>query len=178
MLKRNSIRNQNRRRRRKKIIERKRDEFIELSREVNDIDVPEDMFNPLDHTDYEWKDQEKKICPKGLKFVPTIKRHNEAKKFEDHLKFCRKLRLAVFFHRLEKQKEQRQDNAVRVVSEEVELEKPWTKPSDFNPRPGDNGALELFLLQVECCLFDPRNARKVKDNLTQVQRNALKSLSS
>ena len=48
----------------------------------------------------------------------------------------------------------------------------------YNPRPGDNEALELFLLQVERYLFDPRNARKVKDNHTQVQRNALKSLSS
>ena len=59
----------------------------------------------------------------------------------------------------------------------MELEKPWTKPGDFSPGPGDNEAPELFLLQVECYLFNPRNAR-VKDNLTQVQRNALKSLSS
>ena len=40
-----SKRNQKEHRRRKRIIERKRDEFKELFREVNDIDLPKNMFN-------------------------------------------------------------------------------------------------------------------------------------
>ena len=55
---------------------------------------------------------------------------------------------------------------------------PWTKSSTFNPRVGQNEALESFLFELDKYLFDPKNSRKVKDNLTQLQRRALKRLST
>ena len=55
---------------------------------------------------------------------------------------------------------------------------PWTKKSNFNPVPGQNEALEEFILELENYLFDPSNTRKVRDNLTQDERQCLKEIST
>ena len=94
------------------------------------------------------------------------------------LQFRRRLRLAVFFHRLEKENEVDENQVIRVESEEIVYEEPWIKPSTFNPKVGQNEALESFLFELEKYLFDPRSSRKIKDNLTQLQRRALKRLST
>ena len=160
------------------MIERKKAEIKDLLSKANEKELPEDMFHPLDNTDYNWQEQEKDGCSLGLKFVPTIRRHNLAKKFKDLLQFGRRLRLAVFFHRVEKEQELVENQIVREVSEEIEYEEPWRKPSTFNPKQGQNEALGSFLLELEDYLFDPKKNRKVKHNLTQIQRNALRSLST
>ena len=55
------------------------------------------------------------------------------------------------------------------------------KPSDtkttFNPMPAKSEALEEFILDLEKYLFDPKNIRRVKDNLTRGERVYLKRLS-
>ena len=58
------------------------------------------MYEPLDNTNHSWSVVEKKITSLGLKFVPTIRRFDSPKKLTDFMEFCRKLRLAVFFHHL------------------------------------------------------------------------------
>ena len=100
-----SKRNQNKKRRRRRMIESKKAELKDLLSKANEKELPQDMFHPLDNTDYNWQEQEKDVCSLGLKFVPTIRRHNLAKKLKDLLQFGHRLRLAVFFHRLEKEQE-------------------------------------------------------------------------
>ena len=57
-----------------------------------------------------------------------------------------------------------ENQIIRVGSEEIVYEEPCIKLSAFNPRVGQNEALELFLFKLEKYLFDPKNSRKVKDN--------------
>ena len=71
-----------------------------------------------------------------------------------------------------------ENQIIRIESEEIVCEEPWTKPSTFNPMAGQNEALESFLFELEKYLFDPKNSRKINDNLTQLQRRALKQLST
>ena len=54
------------------------------------------------------------LCSLGLKFVPTIRRHNLAKKYKDFLQFGRRHRFAVFSHRLEKENEVDENQIIRV----------------------------------------------------------------
>ena len=173
-----SKRNKKKKRRRQQIINRKKMEPKDLLREANIVELPDDMFHPLDNTSYNWQEQEKEVCSLGLKFVPTIRRHNLANKYKDFLQFGRRLRLAVLFHRLEKENVVNENQIIRIESEEIVYEEPWTKPSTFNPTAGQNEALESVLFELEKYLFDPKNSRKVNDNLTQLQRRALKRLST
>ena len=55
-------------------------ELKDLLRKANNVELPDDMFHPLDDTTYNWQEQEKDVCPLGLKFVSTIRRHNLANK--------------------------------------------------------------------------------------------------
>ena len=159
-----------------RIIERK----LNLRKNANSSDLAEDMFHPLDNTDYVWNKEEKEICPNklGLKFVPTIRRHNKAKKFDDYLQFCCRLRPAEFLYCIKKGNAEIEDQIIRVESQEINLEKPWANPCSSNPQSGQNEALEIFLLELERYVFNLEDSRKVKDNLTGIQRNALRSLST
>ena len=87
-----SKRNKKKKRRRQQIINRKKMELKDLLREANNVEMPDDMFHPLDNTNYNWQEQEKEVCSLGLKFVPTIRRHNLANKYKDFLQFGRRLR--------------------------------------------------------------------------------------
>ena len=55
------------------------------------------MYEPLNNTNYQLSEIEKKVTSLGLKFVRTVKRYNTPTKYTDFLEFCRKLRLALFF---------------------------------------------------------------------------------
>ena len=55
--------------------------------------------------------------------------------------------------------------------------KPWDTKSTFNPTPGKSESLEEFISELEKYLFDPKNIRRVKDNLTREERVCLKRLS-
>ena len=59
----------------------------------------------------------------------------------------------------------------------MKRKKPWTKPSEFKPDPGQNEALEEFLFELENYVFNPDNIKKMKDNLTKEERECLKQLS-
>ena len=61
------------------------------------------MYEPLNNTNYQLSEIEKKVTSLGLKFVPTVKCHNTPKKYTDFLEFCRKLRLALFFYHVRKE---------------------------------------------------------------------------
>ena len=87
------------------------------------------MYAPLDNTQYEWSDVEKKVASLGLKFVPTVKRHNSAKKYTDFLEFSRKLRLALFFYDLNQQAttEDQPTSGTMNTSEEMDIETEYSK---------------------------------------------------
>ena len=55
------------------------------------------MYEPLNNTNYQLSEKEKKVTSVGLKLVPTVKRHNTPKNYTDFLEFCRKLRLALLY---------------------------------------------------------------------------------
>ena len=98
--------NQKKKRRRRNIIKREKSELKEKLKESRNIDLPDDMFKPLYNTQYQWKDYEKEICSKCLKFVPTVRRHDEAKKLETfYVRSGRRLRLQSFFIELKKNKQ-------------------------------------------------------------------------
>ena len=56
-------------------------------------------------------------------------------------------------------------------------EGPWKPKSCFTPVEGDNEALEEFIDELFKYLFDPKNFRQVRDNLTPQERRSLKKLS-
>ena len=142
-------------------------------RRAEDIVLSDDMYDPS---------RRGKAC---RSFVPTIRRHNNAKKYIDVLKYARKLRLAVYFHRMKygspsdehegiersTYEEQQQDNITESTYDDYD-EYPWTKPSKFEPIPGQNESLELFISEGENYLFLSNTKRTVKDNMTSVQRKA------
>ena len=55
--------------------------------------------------------------------------------------------------------------------------KPWQSASSFSPEPEENTALEKFLFQIYRYLFDPKNERKFKDNISVEERQALINMS-
>ena len=57
------------------------------------------------------------------------------------------------------------------------IKKPWDKTSTFSPTLGKSEALKEFISELEKYLFDPKNIRRVKDNLTREERVCLKRLS-
>ena len=101
--------------------------------------------------------------------------------------FCRKLRLAVSFYNLRKQTtvitpendpENENNERNQHNNDYYDDSEPWTKKSNFNSVPGQNEALEEFILEPENYLFDPSNTRKVRDNLTQDELQCLKEMST
>ena len=56
-------------------------------------------------------------------------------------------------------------------------EGPWKPKSCFTTVEGENEALEEFIDEFFKYLFDPKNFRQVRDNLTPQERRSLKKLS-
>ena len=92
------------------------------------------------------------LLAKGQKFIPTPKKVDREQKFKNFLSFARKLRLAIFFHM------HSQEGGGGEISEGTNY--PWTKASEFEPVPGENMALEEFLIEVMGYIFDPKNMGK------------------
>ena len=78
-MQRNEIKKKRKRRKRKRILMEKEEELKNMLKKAKDVVLPDDMFNPSDNIDYNWDENEQKVCSLGLKFVPTIRRHNAAK---------------------------------------------------------------------------------------------------
>ena len=106
---------------------------------------------------------------KGQKFVPMPNRVDLTKKYNDFLRFCRIVRLGIFF------KDQQQHNK---PSSEKEGTEPWLLKSSFQPEQRINEAVEKFPAELYCKLFDPKIRRKVKQNLSREEKLALRKLST
>ena len=57
-----SKRNQKKKRRRRRMIERKKAEIKDLLSKANEKELPENMFHPLDNTDYNWQELARERC--------------------------------------------------------------------------------------------------------------------
>ena len=68
-------------------------------------------------------------------------------------------------------------NTSEEMDIEIEYSKPWVKRSNFRPAPGKNEALEEILFEVESCIFNPSNTRRVKYNLSKEEKLCLNDLS-
>ena len=55
--------------------------------------------------------------------------------------------------------------------------KPWQSASSFSSERGESIVLEKFLFQIYRYLFDPKNERKYKDNISVEERQALINMS-
>ena len=89
--------------------------------------------------------------------MPMPNRVDLTKKYNDLLRFCRIVRLGIFF-------KDQQDNR---PGSEIEVTEPWLPSSSFQPDQGINEAVEKFPAELYCKLFDPKNRRKVKQNLSR-----------
>ena len=77
--------------------------------------------------------------------------------------------LGIFF------KDQQQDNRTGSDKEGIE---PWLPKSSLQPEQGTNEAVEKFIAELYCKLFDTKNRRKVKQNLSREEKLALRKLST
>jgi hypothetical protein len=154
---------QKRTKREKKLKQKEED----LINKLQGIQLPSsDRFVPFDNTNYDMPQNERDLCAKGLKFVPSTVRVDVNKKQQDFDDFSRKLRLAVFFRN-------------NPPDENSTYEKqPWDPKSTWNPPTKESPELEEYLKVVHDELFNPKNRVKVMDNLTSDQRTALKTLSN
>ena len=142
-------------------LKKKEQDLIEM---LKNIELPsEDRFRPSDNTSYEMTDIEMQVCAKGLKFVPSVNRVDRHQKHLDFDKFARLLRLGLYFH--------------RRGNDYIFEQYPWTPKSTWHPPRYLNEKLEEYLDEVYSDLFSPDNIRKVPDNLTWLQKEALKCLS-
>ena len=103
------------------------------------------------------------------------------KKHEDFIKFRRKLRLQVYFDNRTDKDSQGSNLSCKDLGEEEGLivhkgPTPWERQSEIVPNAGENGALEEFLMQVYWDLFNTKNTKWVKDNLTGEERDSLKRI--
>ena len=174
-----SKRNQKKKTRRHRKLARKREEWENILEKSKEVHLPDNMYEPLNNTNYQLSEIEKKVTSLGLKFVPTVKRHNTLKKYTDFLGFCRKLRLAFFYHTCKESTTEESEKIITTTIEEIEESDDglWKKKSQFKPAPGKSEALVEFISELESYLFNPHNARKVKYNLTKEENTYLKNLS-
>ena len=167
--KRNRRKINNKRNRSSKAKRMKRKEKIMIKEQhlidkLQNIDMPsEDRFKPYDNTNYDINVIEQQVCAKGLKFVPSVKQVDRHQKELDFESFARVLRLGLYFHRRGNLNEQEQH--------------PWTPGSNWDPPHNMNEKLEEYLEEVHNDLFSPENIRKVPDNMTSMQKEALRNLS-
>ena len=107
---------------------------------------------------------------KGQKFVSTPTKIDWVAKFKHYLAFARKCRVTIYFGR-RGYNVGHQEEVDNIENESKN--KPWQSASSFSPEPGENTALEKFLFQIYRYLFDPKNERKFKDNISVEERQSL-----
>ena len=167
--------NQKRKEMRKREFEPFRESMKDVSRRT-----AEEIINVNDTTGYGFSESDMLLFGKGQKFVPTPKRVDLVKKKnEDFLEFSHKLRLKGYFHNRDSEHGGGNDHiSVREQGkEDLEFEyegpTPWKKNSEFEPYAGENETVEEFLGAVYKDLFNPKNRRYVKDNLSGEERESL-----
>ena len=167
--------NQKRKERRKRECEQFKESMKDASRRT-----AEKMINVKDTTGYDFSESDFLLFGERQKFAPTPKRVDLVKIHEDFLEFSRKLRLKVYFHNRDVENGGESDHiSVREqVGEDLEFEfvgpTPWKKNSEFEPHAGENETVEEFLDGVYKDLFDPKNRRYVKDNLSREEIGSLR----
>ena len=171
----NRRKNKNNRRRLRKNWMRNRDgvgaqEIRTLLSTSKDYPLSEDMFDAFNLTGEPLTSAEAEVCKLGLKYVPTVRKYDRVKKWFDIQAFKRKLRLQVYHHR------KKAENSEEVSEELVEGSTPWKVKSTFEPPKGQNKSLEEFVSKIENELLNPSSERRVKDNLTHEQRQALNGM--
>ena len=152
-------------RRRKLIMKRKQEEWIKLLSSAAKIGQDPDRKFPLDRTESELSRAMISLMSKGQKFVPVPSRIDLTKKYCDFLRFWRTISLAMLF-----KDKQRDYDLADAIGE------PWIPKSSFQPEAGRNQAVEKFLAELYCKLFDPQNQKNVKPNLSMEEKLALSEL--
>ena len=128
------------------------------------IEAEQAKRDPINLTDFVPTEDMKSVLRLGATFAPTPTQPiNIYKLYLDFHKWADNLRWHYLF------------NHKNPDQEDSFVKKPWHKPTDRKP-PRANEATEAFIFKVKEQLFDPENRRKINDNLTQGQRNALKDL--
>ena len=175
------VRRRNRRVNRKSSIRRKRNwiknanlELLNLLRDADNIQLPEDMYDAINLTDTNLDENESNVCRLGLKFVPSIRKYDRVKKWLDIQEFKRKIRLQYYFSINEESDDEQVENGNADL---LHVKEPWKPKSRSNPPPTENVPLETFLSNMEKELLDPRKEKKVKDNLSREERQAMYKLS-
>ena len=128
------------------------------------IEAEQAKRDPINLTDFELTEDMKDVLRLGATFAPTPTQPiNIYKLYVDFNKWADNLHWHYLFNHKDLDQE---DNFVKT---------PWHKPTD-RKAPRANDATEAFIFKVKEQLFDPENRRKINDNLTGNQRNALKEL--
>ena len=95
-------------------------------------------------------------------------------------KFSSKLRWRYMRFKAEKNDPQTSEEPQNSekTAEEIERTAPWTKNSKLRkpPSPTDNAALESFINCLETTILNPKNLRKVQDNMNKNERKAMKKI--
>ena len=103
-------------------------------------------------------ESEKSILRKGLKFTPTPKSFNTSVNKNDNSEFCRKLRLAEFFHTTDYS----DDSVVK-------------SKSNFCPPSGRNNYLDMLLNSIKNIPV-PTKKHNAKYNVSYLERQAITTL--
>ena len=174
-----------RKEKRKRKREEKEEELKSKLEEAKEVSLPEDMYEVMDNTNYEWDEKEREVCALGLKFVPTVVGVNRPKKLEDFERFANDLRWlaknteeeernevqgAVHNNTSEEQPEPGEEDDDRSVMQ------PWRRSSKYWRRPGEYPEVEDLIETMRNHLFDPNNVKKVERNLNREQWQALQKL--
>ena len=83
----------------------------------------------------------------------------------------------MYFHRKRKENPVNDETGKGIEGEFGSEDEPWKPRSAFDPDPGDSNSLEEFLNEVQSRIFDLRKRKKIVDNLTPGERQALRKLS-
>ena len=130
---------------------------------VDSVPLP-DSRDPINlTTDFTISEPLKSLCHLGPKFCPTPTLPvNDLNNYLSFLSFCESVRWIYFWsHR----KDQSSDEGFSSF--------PWT-PRTTNKAPNASPHIEAFLSQCKRDLLNPDSRRRIKDNLSPDQRNALK----
>ena len=133
----------------------------------NDENLPD--LHPISLTTGDLSDAERSLLTKGPAFCPTPKDVNWQKTIDDLDNFQRRIRLAVFHHgRNPDDNNHTADERLPTISSTSN----WMPPKSSFPE------VELFLNNVKKDIFEHKNLRRAKDNLTREERSALGKLKS
>ena len=118
-------------------------------------------------------EDQKSICRLSDKFAPTpTSPIDVSDQFIGTNAWAERLRWHYFF---EKNPTTSPENDIEEDKEDGFVKNPWYIPTS-KQAPRTNHALELFIQTCTNDFIDPKNRRRIRDNLTEEQRKALKEL--